>query len=112
MADPIIIAAGIAGLALVLAMAVFAGSRLRIEQQRTLQKLLDRGEDVETAARTAGIPGRAQRDLRRGVVLVAIGLAWSVATFMIGGIAWRLGAAPVVLGLFFLVLWKLDERAQ
>jgi len=109
MADPIVVAAGIAGLALVLAATIHAGARLRIEQQRTLQKLLERGDDVDAAARLAGIADRGRRDLRRGVALVAIGLAWSAATFLVGGGAWRLGVAPVVLGLVFLVLWKLDD---
>lgn len=110
MSDPIVIAAGIAGLALVLATTIHAGARLRIEQQRTLQKLLERGDDVDAAARLAGIADRGRRDMRRGATLVAIGLAWSAATFVIGGPAWRLGAAPVLLGLVLLALWKLDER--
>ena len=110
MADPIVVAAGIAGLALVLATTILAGTRLRIEQQRTLQRLLERGDDVEAAARLVGIQDRGRLDMRRGASLVAIGLAWSAATFLLGGTAWRLGVAPVLLGLVFLVLWKLDER--
>lgn len=108
MADPIVVAAGIAGLTLVLAATIHAGARLRIEQQRTLQKLLERGEDLEAAMRLAGIADRGRRDLRRGAALVAIGIAWSAATVLIGGVAWRLGVAPVLLGLVFLVLGKLD----
>jgi hypothetical protein len=51
---------------------------------------------------------RGNRDRRRGVLLIAIGVAWSGITFCIGGSAWIMGFAPISLGLASLVLWKLD----
>lgn len=112
MTDPIVLAAGILGIALILAVAVHAVARQRIEQQRTLQKLIERGLDVDAIASLAGIMNRGQRDLRRGTLLVAIGLAWSATTFFVGGKAWILGIVPIVLGGAILLLRTLDERAD
>ena len=112
MTDPVVVAAGILGTALILAVAVHAIARQRIEQQRTLQKLIERGLDADAIASLAGIPNRGQRDLRRGTLLVAIGLAWSATTFFVGGNAWILGIVPVVLGGAILLLRKLDERTD
>lgn len=111
MTDPIIIAAGILGLALILAVTVYAVARVRIEQQRTLQKLIERGSDISTFANVAGIPDRRQRDLWRGGLLIMIGVSWSLVTFFVGGKAWMLGIVPVLLGAVVLLLRKLDERS-
>ena len=45
-------------------------------------------------------PGRRTRsaDLRRGLLLIAVGLAWSIVTFFVGGKAWMAGIVPVMLG--------------
>lgn len=111
MSDSIIVAAGILGIALILAVAVHAIARLRVEQQRTLQKLIERGLDADAIVAAAAIPSRNQRELRRGAWLIAIGLAWSAATFFVGGKAWMLGIVPVMLGGVVLLLRKLDARA-
>lgn len=110
MYDTVIAAAGILGVSLILAVAVHVSGRLRIEQQRTLQKLLDRGGNIESLVGVEGFARRADRDLRRGVLLLMIGLVWSLVTYFIGGRAFILGAAPVVLGLVYLMFWKLDAR--
>lgn len=69
MNDPIVLAACILGIALILSMAVYASARLRIEQQRTLRrwKGLDAGHctgdpgDRLPAAVEAGWPGNLTR---------------------------------------------------
>lgn len=112
MYEAIITAAGILGVSMILSVLVYVNGRLRIEQQRTLQKMLDRGDKVERLARMDGVGPRADRDRRRGIVLVTIGVLWSLVTFFVGGSAWILGIVPVALGLVYLLFWKLDGNAQ
>jgi hypothetical protein len=112
MYDTAIAVAGILGVSLILAVLVHASARLRIEQQRTLQKLLDSGGSIDSLATVDGFGHRAGRDLRRGILLAAIGAAWSLVTFFIGGQAWILGAVPVAVGLAYVLFWKLDGMSR
>lgn len=108
MQQTLIFIAGILGLSLILSVSIHVFGRLRIEQQRSLQKLVDQGVAGDALLRAIGWSSRGDRDRRRGVLLIAIGLAWTGITFFIGGSAWILGFAPISLGLACLVLWKLD----
>ena len=100
--------AGILGLAAILCVAVYAFGRLRIEQERTLQKLIDRGLSGDELMRAAGFIDRPAKDLRRGLLLVGVGVSWSVFTFFVGGKAWMLGIVPITLGMVFVALRALD----
>lgn len=100
------------GLALVLAVAVYGYSRLRIERERTLQKLLDRGAGAEELARAAGFGAPHRADLRRGLLLLGVGAAWTIVTFFIGGPAWKLGGAPAAIGIVYLLLWAMNGRPR
>jgi len=107
-----VIVAGLLGLALILSVAIYTFGRLRIEQERSLQKLIDRGLSGEELLRSSGIPSRARRDLRRGFLLITVGLAWSGFTFFIGGNAWTFGSVPIFLGSAFILLSILDGRSR
>lgn len=107
-----IVSAALLGLALVLSVGVYAYSRLRIERERTLQMLIERGLTGDELVRTARIEQPQRADLRRGLLLMGIGAAWAGVTFFIGGPAWKLGGAPVILGLVYVLLWTLHGRAR
>jgi hypothetical protein len=107
-----VIVAGLLGLALILSVAIYTFGRLRIEQERSLQKLIERGLSGDDLLRTAGIPSRSRRDLRRGLLLIAVGLAWSGFTFFVGGNAWTFGIVPIFLGAVFVLLGILDGRSR
>lgn len=107
--DTLIIAAGLIGLALIIAVAIHSAARLRMAQLDALRQLLAQGTDLDTATRLVD-PGRSTRYLRRGLLLVAIGVAWSVITWMIGGRAWIAGVAPILLGIVFVVLHASQPR--
>ena len=106
--DATLAVAVVAGLALILSVSVYSFARLRIEQERTLQRLIDRGMSGDELIRAAGLSNRGSRDLRRGLFFIAVGLAWSVTTFFIGGTAWIMGGFPIAIGLVFLLLKTLD----
>ncbi|MGC4084090.1 MAG: hypothetical protein QM736_18770 [Vicinamibacterales bacterium] len=107
-----IVAAGMLGLALVLSVSVHAYARLRIERERTLQRLIEHGANADELVRAAGLRTPRRADLRRGLLLVGVGLAWAGVTFVIGGPAWKLGGAPLVIGIVYVVLGMLDDRSR
>ena len=109
--DTLIAAAGLLGLGLIIATAIHAAARLRIAQLDALRQLLAQGTDIDTATRL-GDPGHRTRQLRRGRLLLAIGVAGSVTTWLIGGRAWIAGVAPILLGSVFLVLHGIEHRTR
>ncbi len=105
---PIIIT-GLIGVAAVLVAAVIIFGRLKIEHQRTIQKLLEKDDGSRPElAQALGSLRRGDNDLRRGMLLVASGLVWSVTTFFIGGDAWLFGGVPVVIGFVYLLFWRMS----
>lgn len=102
----------ILGLSAILSVCIYAFARIRIEQERTLQKLIDRGLSGDELVRAAGIASRHDRDLRRGLLLVGVGLSWSAVTFLQGGKAWMLGIVPVTIGLVYVLLRMLNGRSR
>jgi hypothetical protein len=104
--------AAIIGVAVILAVSIYGFARLRIEQERTLQKLIDRGVSGDELIRAAGFSDRGSRDLRRGLLLIGAGGAWSLTTFFIGGTAWIMGAFPIALGLVFVLFRVLDGKSR
>jgi hypothetical protein len=112
MYDTLLSVSAVIGATIILSAAVLAAGRLRTERQRTLQKLLDRGMAMDELVRAAGLVAPPDADRRRGLLLIAVGAAWSSATFFIGGRAWVLGIVPAIMGLAFLLLWTLDGRRR
>lgn len=107
-----IVASGMLGLAFVLSVGVYAYLRLRVERERTLQKLVERGLTGDDLIRTAGLDRSRRSDLRRGLLLIGVALAWSSVTFLVGGPAWKMGGAPLAIGLVYVLLWTLDGRPR
>lgn len=104
--------AAIFGLSLILAVAIYAFARLRVEQERTLQRLIDRGLSGDELLQTAGLVDRGTRDLRRGLLLIGVGFSWSLVTFFLGGSAWMFGIVPLTLGAVYVLLRILDGRRR
>lgn len=110
MQQTFLLIAGILGMSLILSVVVHAFARLKIEQHKTLQKLIDQGVAGDDLLRAAGLRTRGDRDRRLAMLLIAIGAGWSSITFFIGGWAWIAGFFPIVVGLAYLLLRKLDAR--
>lgn len=111
MQQTILLIAGILGMSLILSVVVHTFGRLRIEQQKTLQKLIEQGVPGADLLQIAGIDTRVNRDRRFAMLLIALGAGWSSVTFFIGGWAWIIGFFPIVVGAAYLLLRKLDARA-
>lgn len=87
----------------------FSKSRM---QHRTIRMLAEKGQPIPAEILAPPTPAVRQRsDMRRGIVLVMIGVgimicfgAWSEWE---GG-SWALGVIPFVIGLGYLLVWKLE----
>ena len=87
----------------------FSKSRM---QHRTVRMLAEKGQPIPAELLAPPIPAVRQRsDMRRGIVLVMVGVgimicfgAWSDWE---GG-AWALGVIPFVIGLGYLLVWRLE----
>jgi hypothetical protein len=108
--QPSVLVAAVLGLSLILSVGIYVTGRVRTERERTLQRLLERGVPVDDLMKVAGREPPGVRDLRRGVLLLATGATWSVATFLIGGRAWLFGFVPLALGAVYLLFWVLHGR--
>ena len=80
---------------------------------RTVRMMVEKGQEVPAALFAPPPAVRARSDLRRGVVLLMVGLGLMIFMGAINdweGGAWSLGVIPAVIGLGYLLVWKLEGR--
>ncbi len=86
--------------------------RNKMEQQKTLQKLIETSEEPSAVIeKVLQNTNRKMSDLRRGMLLLTVGLTVMLIFFYLGGVAWMFGLLPVVVGLVYLFFWFLNGRA-
>jgi hypothetical protein len=80
---------------------------------RTVRTMVEKGQEVPPALFAPPQVVRARSDLRRGVVLVMVGFGLMIFFGAVndweGGV-WSLGVIPFVIGLGYLLVWKLEGR--
>jgi Domain of unknown function (DUF6249) len=90
----------------------FSFSRSRA-LHRTVRMMVEKGQPVPEALLNPPPAQRQRSDLRRGVVLTMIGVGVMVflgaASDWEGG-AWTLGLIPFLIGVGYLLVWKLDTK--
>lgn len=87
----------------------FSKSRMR---HRTIRMLAEKGQPIPADMLAPPTPAVRQRsDLRRGIILAMVGIALMICfgawSDWEGG-SWALGVIPFVIGLGYLLVWKLD----
>ena len=87
----------------------FSKSRM---QHRTIRMLAEKGQPIPAELLAPPTPAVRQRsDMRRGIILVMIGVALMICfgawNDWEGG-AWAIGVIPFVIGLGYLLVWKLE----
>jgi Domain of unknown function (DUF6249) len=87
----------------------FSKSRM---QHRTIRMLAEKGQPIPAELLAPPAPAVRQRsDMRRGVVLCMVGLGlmlfFGAVNSWEGG-SWALGVIPFVIGLGYLLVWKLE----
>ncbi len=82
---------------------------LKKEQQRTIQKMIDQNKlDQEDLVRLISSQPQHIRDLRRGLLLLVLGLSLGGVMSLMGGVGWMLAVIPIAVGLVYLLLWFLN----
>ena len=87
------------------------GSRMR---QRTIRMMVEKGQPVPAELLAPEVRRvRRRSDVRRGVVWTMVGLGlmiWLAAVNDWEGGAWSFGLIPFLIGLGYLILWKLENK--
>ena len=102
-----------APVAIVVMIGIFSMISTRM-RQRTIRMMVEKGQPVPAellAPATRGI--RRRSDARRGVVWTMIGLGlmiWLAAVNDWEGGAWSFGLIPFLIGLGYLIVWKLEHK--
>jgi len=98
---------------IVIMIGIFAllGSRMR---QRTIRMMVEKGQPVPAELLAPGVRAvRRRSDVRRGVVWTMVGLGlmiWLAAVNDWEGGAWSFGLIPFLIGLGYLIVWKLEGK--
>jgi hypothetical protein len=78
---------------------------------RTVRMMVEKGQEVPPALFAPPPVMRARSDMRRGVVLVMVGIGLMIFFGAVNdGGAWSLGMIPFLIGAAYLVVWKLEGR--
>ncbi|MBC7621783.1 MAG: hypothetical protein H7232_00170 [Aeromicrobium sp.] len=73
----------------------------------TAIKLAEKGQPVPAELFTNLNPGGS--DLRRGFVLIMLGVAICICLYELG-VPWTFGLIPLLMGVGFLIVWRLESR--
>jgi len=87
--------------------------RKRLQQTRllheTIRAMIDKGQPIPPELLQPPAPRRPRSDLRRGLVFLGIGIGLTVWLALEGGTKWPLGLIPLLMGVAFLVTWKVER---
>ena len=92
----------------------FGSSRSR-NLHKTVRMMVEKGQPVPEALLNPPPVVRRRSDLRRAVILVVLGAGLMVFFGAVSdweGGAWSLGFIPFIIGLGYLLVWKLDVRRE
>jgi Domain of unknown function (DUF6249) len=95
----------------VIGITALIGSRMR---QRTIRMMVEKGQPVPAELLAPEVRSvRRRSDVRRGVVWTMVGLGlmvWLAAVNDWEGGAWSFGLIPFLIGLGYLIVWKLEGK--
>jgi uncharacterized protein DUF6249 len=99
---------------LIVALIMYFGFSRNRMMHRTIRTMVEKGQPVPAALLAPPAPAQRQRsDMRRGVVLVMVGLGLMVFLGAVNdweGGAWSLGIIPFLIGAGYLLVWKLEGK--
>jgi hypothetical protein len=79
---------------------------------RTVRTMVEKGQEVPAALFAAPPVVRARSDMRRGVVLLMVGFGLMIFFGAVNdwdGGAWAIGIIPFLIGVGYLLVWKLER---
>jgi hypothetical protein len=99
---------------LIVAVIMYFGFSKNRMMHKTVRMMVEKGQEVPAALLAPPPPAVRQRsDMRRGVVLVMIGLGLVI---FLGAVndwengSWAIGIIPFLIGLGYLLVWKLEGK--
>jgi hypothetical protein len=99
---------------LIVAVIMYFGFSKNRMMHRTIRMMVEKGQPVPAALLAPPAPAQRQRsDMRRGVVLVMVGLGLMLFLGAVNeweGGAWSLGIIPFLIGSGYLLVWKLEGK--
>ena len=96
-------------LAVVVLARLWAGMRWDRMRHETIRAMVEKGAAVPR--QLLELPPRAAADLRRGVVLIALGVGGTLCLALIPhepGV-WALGSIPTLVGIGYLITWRMTK---
>lgn len=99
---------------LIVAVIMYFGFSKNRMMHRTVRMMVEKGQEVPAALLAPPPPAVRQRsDMRRGVVLVMVGLGLMLFLGAVNdweGGGWALGIIPFLIGVGYLLVWKLEGK--
>jgi Domain of unknown function (DUF6249) len=99
---------------LIVAVIMYFGFSRNRMMHRTIRMMAEKGQPIPPALLAPPAPAVRQRsDMRRGVVLCMVGLGLMLFFAAVNdweGGAWAIGVIPFVIGLGYLLVWKLEGK--
>jgi hypothetical protein len=99
---------------LIVAVILYFGFSRNRMMHKTIRMMVEKGQEVPAALLAPPPPAQRQRsDMRRGVVLLMVGLG---VTIFLGAVndweggAWAIGIIPFLIGLGYLLVWKMEGK--
>jgi uncharacterized membrane protein len=80
---------------------------------RTVRMMVEKGQPVPEALLNPPPAQRQRSDMRRGVVLVMVGVGLMIFLAAVNdweGGAWSIGLIPFLIGAGYLLVWKLEGK--
>jgi Domain of unknown function (DUF6249) len=97
---------------LIVAVIMYFGFSRNRMMHRTIRMMVEKGQEVPPALLVPPPPAQRQRsDMRRGVVLVMVGLGLMLFFAAVNdweGGTWAIGIIPFLIGAGYLLVWKLE----
>lgn len=98
---------------LIVALIMYFGFSKNRMMHRTVRMMVEKGQPVPEALLNPPPHVRKQSDMRRGVVLIMVGLGLMLFFAAVNdweGGAWSLGIIPFLIGAGYLLVWKLEGK--
>jgi len=98
---------------LIVAVIMYFGFSKNRMMHRTVRMMVEKGQPVPEALLNPPPAQRQRSDMRRGVVLVMVGVGLMIFLAAVndwGGGAWSIGLIPFLIGAGYLLVWKLEGK--
>lgn len=105
-----------AAIAVIVVAALYINHKNKAKMQDTLQLSIEKGQELSPDVIKAMLKDNPFNDLKKGIVLISIGLAVAVFSLfdateqdfeMVG-----IGLIPVIIGLGYVLIWKLRPKFE